>query len=575
MRRLRVAATLALLTVPVFGTNYYVSTGGSDGNVGTPASSPWRHIAYAAGKVAAGDTVFVKAGNYGKELITFNTSGTSTAPIVFQGYKSSPGDNPDLKFQPGMAFDASVMPLIDGGNRASGTGMTVSGSYIAVRNFQIMSFNVGLVTTGHDELVENILVRNIGNADVNYSGVGIKFTNRPKGKNCVARNCLVYNSCSEGISVATSGCLVQNCKVYCDDASTEKSPTDYYFIIGGPKEEPASQDEITTGSMIRDSYAERIGDLAHGGHGFIQIHYARNNRIVNCTAKGFAGDALSFKYPGSQYNEFDSCRVIGSGHALVPRVGATHNTFRNCWVDGAAHGISAWNEKLGEVIEDTRFINCVFANVQSNVFYFNPYHNTGNDDGSSPVKNNAMVNCVIYRAPVLFNVGRANSGNTMVNCIVSDVTDYKTGSRPLDMSFDHCDFYDNGFAAPAGTGIIEENPLFVNANGGEFNLQQGSPCIDAGVTDTSAAFDFEGTRRPEGEGYDIGAFEYKLTTALPQLSMPWTGASFIPAPGFKACYDLRGRILTPHMAVRVNSGGTSFVHPNGPLPWARQNVIVR
>jgi hypothetical protein len=434
---------------------------------------------------------------------------------------------------------------------------------------------VGVVFNGHHGLVENILVRNIGNADVNYSGVGIKFTNGSKGGRGIARNCIVYNSCSEGISSASSGNLIESCKVYCDDASTETSPTDYYFIIGGPKDQPTSQAEITTGSMIRDSYAERIGNLAHGGHGFIQIHWASNNKIVNCTAKGFAGDALSFKYPGSMYNEFDSCRVIGSGHALVPRVGATHNTFRNCWVDGAAYGISAWNERAPEVIDDTRFINCVFTNMKGAVFFFNPYSNTGNDGGVNPVKNNTMINCVVYKAPMLFDVGRANCGNKMVNCIVSGVTDYKTGSKPLDFSFDHCDFFDNGFAAPTGTGIIEEDPFFLNAAGGDFNLQQGSKCIDAGVTDTSAAFDFAGTRRPEGQGYDIGAYEYKLVTALPQQWAPWSTASVAPASAVRACYDARGRLLTAHMPVRVSSGGVTFARPNRASPWASQVLIMR
>jgi len=52
------------------------------------------------------------------------------------------------------------------------------------------------------------------------------------------------------------------------------------------------------------------------------------------------------------------------------------------------------------------------------------------------------------------------------------------------------------------------NPLFVNPGSGNFSLQSGSPAIDAGVILTEVASDIAGTPRPQGTGYDIGAFEY-------------------------------------------------------------------
>jgi hypothetical protein len=61
--------------------------------------------------------------------------------------------------------------------------------------------------------------------------------------------------------------------------------------------------------------------------------------------------------------------------------------------------------------------------------------------------------------------------------------------------------------------VIENNlegndPLFVAPGSGNFHLQRGSPAIDAANSNSAPSVDFDGTARPKGNGYDIGAFEY-------------------------------------------------------------------
>lgn len=50
-------------------------------------------------------------------------------------------------------------------------------------------------------------------------------------------------------------------------------------------------------------------------------------------------------------------------------------------------------------------------------------------------------------------------------------------------------------------------PLFVDAANLDFHLQTGTEAIDSGVPDL-AAVDIEGTVRPQGDGFDRGAYEY-------------------------------------------------------------------
>jgi hypothetical protein len=61
----------------------------------------------------------------------------------------------------------------------------------------------------------------------------------------------------------------------------------------------------------------------------------------------------------------------------------------------------------------------------------------------------------------------------------------------------------------AGTGNITGDPMFHDANHGDFHLKPGSAAIDvANPADVVTGHDFDGTPRPQGAHSDIGAFEY-------------------------------------------------------------------
>jgi hypothetical protein len=55
---------------------------------------------------------------------------------------------------------------------------------------------------------------------------------------------------------------------------------------------------------------------------------------------------------------------------------------------------------------------------------------------------------------------------------------------------------------------VEGDPLFADATGADFQLLAGSPAIDAGSPDSAPLDDYDGTARPRGAGFDIGAFEF-------------------------------------------------------------------
>jgi parallel beta-helix repeat protein len=65
---------------------------------------------------------------------------------------------------------------------------------------------------------------------------------------------------------------------------------------------------------------------------------------------------------------------------------------------------------------------------------------------------------------------------------------------------------------------LTADPKFINTAGANFRLHASSPAINAGVTLAEVATDAEGTRRPQGPAYDIGAYEF-VSTPIP-LSPP-------------------------------------------------------
>ena len=68
--------------------DYYVSPSGNDANNGTSVSSAWRTIAKANGLLRAGDTLYMRGGEYVDDPIVPSTSGRSGSPIVYTAYQT-------------------------------------------------------------------------------------------------------------------------------------------------------------------------------------------------------------------------------------------------------------------------------------------------------------------------------------------------------------------------------------------------------------------------------------------------------------------------------------------------------
>ena len=517
-----------LVIFPVFGVAknvYYVSTNGDDSNSGLSEAQAWRTITFAASSaspVSPGDIVYIKAGNYGNENVVFETDGTKGNPITFEGYKKVPGDNPDLGWEYGGSLDASVMPLLDGGYRSAGIGITAHGrKYIIIKNIQIRNYQYGFYAwDAHNIKISNIIAMNFGDINADYDGYGIVFGSL--ASNNTIENCSVLNAAAEGISIYGDNNYLKNCRVYADDNSTgDKSATDYYIHIGG------------NNNIVEGCYVERIGNLEHGGHGIDIKGNCENNLILNSVSKGMADEGFELRHRGVRYNTLENCIAINCGYAI--RDGASYNTIKNCKSINASYSAVLFydtDEDGGAQYcgRHNVFENCIFQDTKGYVISFVEYNLPSIADS------NTFVNCVFDGGEYLFNCDRENKNNKMVNCIVTNVKNYYTTAinqpmeYPLNFDFKYTVFWNNGFDSPYGTNVMTIDPKFVDISNNDYHLRATSPCIDAGTSEGAPLTDFDGNPRlpadhnflkhiklrPDFENnfrpivnrVDIGAYEY-------------------------------------------------------------------
>jgi hypothetical protein len=139
----------------------------------------------------------------------------------------------------------------------------------------------------------------------------------------------------------------------------------------------------------------------------------------------------------------------------------------------------------------------------------------GGDTRHLKIVNNVFVNSLIIptdRHPA--GVGLENSPNaTVKNNIFYDQPAqviHITGSTAgHDIGY-NCVYRSDGRAlwgSPRPGDAWDVDPQFISAASADYRLAPDSPCIDAGAALPDVTTDFDGTSRPQGAGYDMGAYE--------------------------------------------------------------------
>lgn len=137
-----------------------------------------------------------------------------------------------------------------------------------------------------------------------------------------------------------------------------------------------------------------------------------------------------------------------------------------------------------------------------------------------------LNNCTITAN--IAGIGGGVTGGSANNCIVYYNTNWN-GNTDNVWNLGSINFSCTTPMPTTGLGNITNAPLFTDAAAGNFHLQTGSPCIDAGDNDlVTTPTDLEGKERIVGGGVDMGAYEWvAVPTHYVSLNSPQPMAPFL------------------------------------------------
>lgn len=497
----KILILILLLSNSIYATDYYVSTSGSNSNDGTNESKAWRTISYAASRVEAGDTVWIKSGNYGNEKVTIKNNGRADRLISFIGYINSPGDISSMyySYKKGRTLDSREMPLLDGGNRNSNVGILLTGKdFVLIKNIQIKNYQKGIFGSGSNHnKIENVLAHTFGSAEKD-GGRGIHL----RGEFNKILNCTVINSTAVNVTIYGDNNLIEGVHTHCDESleAGRMASTDYYITIQGSR------------NIIRDCFIERVGDLRHNGHGIsLKSKGVRteDNLVENCTIVNVKG-AIEARHRMVRNNIFKNLLILGwntpsQNGGIVIHDGASYNTFERIKISGTNEAFRWY-----ETIEDEG----VQENGHDNIFKNIIVENVGilvvvaalNVTPEKKATGNSFVNCTFNNIENMFQGYRVfDDTNSFENCIFNNVKKY---NNKQDWTESHNNYYQVGFTPPKDNNNLSKNPQFEDLTKGNYKLKSSSSLINAGLNNGAVTNDYDGNGRPNGGSHDIGAYEY-------------------------------------------------------------------
>ena len=229
-----------------------------------------------------------------------------------------------------------------------------------------------------------------------------------------------------------------------------------------------------------------------GGGGMLNL-YSSSPTLTNCT---FSGNSAPRNGGGGMFNAYSSPTLTnctfsgnsaGNGGGGMVNCYSSSPTLTDCTFSGNSATTNGGGGMLNYNNSSPTLTNCTFSGNTVGGFGGGMY----NWYASSPT----LTNCTFSGNSAYYGGGLYNtdySSPTLTNCILWDGGGelYNQGSAP---AVTNCDVQ-GGYS---GAGNIDDDPLFVNPAAGDYHLQPGSPCIDAGdnAAPSLPGTDFEGDPR--------------------------------------------------------------------------------
>ncbi|MCA0931046.1 T9SS type A sorting domain-containing protein [Lutimonas saemankumensis] len=485
-----------------FNQSWYVDSTRKSSGDGKTQNTAFKSISEAIKAITQGGAIIhVKKGIYrNDELRLWNAlpKTSKSEPVVIQGYSEIPGDLNGIryyKYEKGKSLDGSEAPLMEGGDRSKGTGLSLAASgvtnrdYIIVKNLQFQNFRKGIISNGGSNLgLDNCVIRNSG---IGTSDNGIHFYS---GQNNRITNCISINASVAAFNIGGSHNFVANCEAYGEDSGALKM--DYYYSVKGRN------------NIFFNNLSKKIlNDGKDWEHGF-----------------SLSGDIQG----ETEYNLIQGHEATGGVRGVeLRRGGCAYNVVRGLKAYDTELGIQIRDGANNNVVEDGLFVNVnkgidfsatkeagdgsAYYNILQNLVIVNAnyvlFHRGKSEEYKPEVKGNKFFNLTIFNASLFwknYEILPKSSSNEWINCNIVNV---KSQGYKVGQSFSNSNFF-GSWQSLVGSSNISEEPGFVDPKTNNFRLKSTSKLIDAGKDLKSVKTDFEGNHRPQGSSSDIGAFEF-------------------------------------------------------------------
>ncbi|MBF0507434.1 MAG: VCBS repeat-containing protein [Deltaproteobacteria bacterium] len=247
----------------------------------------------------------------------------------------------------------------------------------------------------------------------------------------------------------------------------------------------------------------------------------RNNEVhfgVTNTSGGEGIDAKNGSYNGRIYkNSVHNLFRIGIYVDAWNQQTSNIEVFQNIIHDCQDYGIVLGSE-MGGLLQGIKvYNNITHHNMFSGIYV--------SSDGASvsghPMQDIQIINNTCYANGWNWGgcvlISNANADNVVVRnnlCSQNNAFQLSLAAVGRNFSADHnlIDGFRNASGEIFGDNSVTAAPLFLNASTSDLHLTPSSPAIDAGSSVDAPAFDYDGRFRPQGQGWDIGAYEYPKNT---------------------------------------------------------------
>ncbi|MCK4744642.1 hypothetical protein KAS41_01110 [Candidatus Parcubacteria bacterium] len=471
-------------TIPSFpdiqsnGNTYHVDKDiGSNSNNGS-SGSPWATIQYGVDQLSAGDTLIVHEGAtaYAEE-VDISVAGSSDNWITIQGKSGqaveithSSGIGVELTSAAKYIYIENFKVTTIGGGR--GTRCNSGSAYIAYDNMEFDGTGNGIdgLILGINLTLPGVKYVYVRNVEIHhYNGYGT-LLNKP-GEKFYFYNCVAHHNGDDGFAGRSNRCASHHL-------------TDIYFT------DCYSHDNTGEGWDIGAKYGQNIlkNCVSSNNNTFGFKIWGNSTWFVNCLSYGNENGDMNLKSlwttPGYDVSNvyilnctFHGQHASHSGNII----GQKENN------SGASCGI--------EQMVDTELYlyNNIFWATNRTILFWHTNYSVAEADHNYFF---AAGNIVSYQY-------RQNYSTVLKTYYISDMNN--------NVFFNAKGLEANSFARWTSEHGLSD-PGFVNLVGDDYKLIGTSFAVDAGKN-VGVNYDILGAQRPQGLGYDIGAYEYIQTDA--------------------------------------------------------------